>query len=78
MIGYNNDNYDYPLIHHLINHKDEYLLLTGFELSQKIYEKSQSIIEQEFSSVADWNKHIKQIDLFRIWHFNNKAKLTSC
>lgn len=77
MIGYNNDNYDYPLIHHLINHKDEYLLLTGFELSQKIYEKSQSIIEQEWSAIADWNKHIKQIDLFKIWHFNNKAKLTS-
>lgn len=77
MIGYNNDNYDYPIIHHLINHYDEYIVLTGFELSQKIYEKSQSIIEEKFTSVAEWNKKILQIDLFKIHHFDNLAKSTS-
>ena len=77
MIGYNNENYDYPIIHHLINHKDEYSLLTGSELSQRIYSKSQSIIEEQFSAVADWNKKIYQIDLFKIWHFESPAKSTS-
>lgn len=77
MIGYNNDSYDYPIIHHMINHKDQYLYLNGYELSQKIYAKSQEIIESQFSVVADWNKHIEQIDLFKIWHFDNVAKLTS-
>lgn len=24
MIGYNNDSYDYPIIHHMINHYEEY------------------------------------------------------
>src|SRR5574344_2103543 len=55
MIGYNNENYDYPIIHHLINHYNEYIYLSGFELSQKIYEKSQEIIDSEFTMVADYN-----------------------
>lgn len=77
MVGYNNDNYDYPIIHHMINHYEEYKYLNGRELAQKIYDKSQSIIEERFSSVADKNKHIVQIDLFKIWHYDNMAKLTS-
>jgi hypothetical protein len=78
MIGYNNDNYDYPIIHHLINHYEDYKHLNGYELSQKIYTKSQDIISTQFSAVADWNKHLQQIDLFKIWHFDNVAKATSC
>ena len=77
MTGYNNDNYDYPVIHHILNHYEEYKLLTGQELAQKIYEKSQSVIDSEFSAIADWNKKIRQIDLYKIWHFDNKAKATS-
>lgn len=77
MIGYNNDGYDYPIIHHMINHFEEYKNLHGNELSQKIYSKSQQIIESQFSVVADWNKHIQQIDLFKIWHYDNVAKATS-
>lgn len=77
MVGYNNENYDYPIIHHMINHYEEYKNLSGFELSQKIYQKSQQIISEQFTTVADWNKHIFQVDLFKIWHFDNVAKLTS-
>jgi len=77
MIGYNNDEYDYPIIHHLINHKEQYQNLSGHELSQRIYQKSQETIRTQFSTVAEWNKHIPQIDLFKIWHFDNLAKLTS-
>lgn len=78
MIGYNNDSYDYPVIHHMINHRHDYMYLDGRELAEKIYEKSQKVIEMDFSTVADWNKHRKQIDLFKIWHFDNAAKMTSC
>lgn len=77
LIGYNNDSYDYPVLHHLLKHFDEYQYLNGWELSQRIYQKSQSIIDEEFSVIADWNKLIFQIDLFKMWHFDNKAKLTS-
>ena len=76
-VGFNNEDYDYPLEHHLLNHEDEYTYLTGFELSQRLYAKSQIIIEQEFSAIADRNKFITQIDLFKIWHYNNPARKTS-
>ena len=77
MVGFNNENFDYPVIHHFINHYNEYQYLEGQELAQRLYEKSQEIIEQEFSTIADRNKYIPQIDLFKIWHYNNKARLAS-
>lgn len=76
-VGYNNESYDYPLIHHILNHYEEYQYLTGMEIAQKLYNKSQEIIDQEFSAIADKNKFIFQIDLYRIHHFNNKARIAS-
>ncbi len=76
-VGYNNEGYDYPLEHHLLRHSSEYYNLSGYEISQKIYNKSQEIIEQQFSTIADKNKYIQQIDLYKIWHYNNKARMTS-
>ena len=77
MIGYNNESFDYPVIHHLINHYDEYRWLNGFELSQKIYEKAQSIINEQFTTIADKNKFIQQLDLMKILHHDSSAKSTS-
>lgn len=76
-VGFNNEKFDYPVIHHFINHFDEYKYLNGQELSQKLYNKSQEIIDQEFSTISDKNKFIPQIDLFKIWHYDNKARMTS-
>ena len=77
MIGFNNESYDYPLLHHLMKHYGEYIDMDPLDLSQKIYAKSQQIIDMEFSAIADKNKYIYQIDLYRIWHYNNKARHTS-
>ena len=76
-IGFNNDNFDYPVIHNFINNYTDYKNLDGQEIAQRLYKKAQEIIEQEFSTIADKNKFILQIDLFKIWHYNNKARLTS-
>ena len=76
-VGFNNENFDYPVIHHFINHFEIYEHLDGQDLAQKLYDKSQEIIEQEFSTIADRHKFIYQIDLFKIWHYNNKARMTS-
>lgn len=76
-VGFNNDSFDYPVIHHFINHFEEYRYLNGQELAQKLYKKAQEIIEQEFSTISDKNKFIQQIDLFKIWHYNNAARSTS-
>jgi hypothetical protein len=76
-VGFNNESYDYPLEHHILNHFNTYQFKTGQEVAQAIYDKSQQIINQEFSVIADKNKYIQQIDLYRIHHFNNKARLCS-
>lgn len=76
-VGFNNDSYDYPIIHHILNHYNEYSNLSGQIVAQNIYSKSQEIIDQEYSVISDKNKFIQQIDLFRIWHYNNKARSCS-
>lgn len=76
-VGFKNDDYDYPLLHHFLNHYDEYSTKPGQYVAERLYKKSQEIIEQEFSTISDKNKFIFQIDLFKIWHFNNVARRCS-
>lgn len=75
-VGFNNENFDYPVIHHILNHP-EYTYKSGQEVAQAIYEKSQEVINNEFNTITDKNKFIPQIDLFKIWHYDNKTRLTS-
>lgn len=76
-VGFNNEGFDYPLIHHILNHGEEYCNYNGELIARALYEKAQDIIEQEFSVIADKNKYIPQIDLYRIHHYNNKARICS-
>jgi len=73
-IGYNNLNFDYPILHWFINNYHKYDQHT---LPKAICEKAQEIIQQEFSSISPKNVKIPQLDLFRIWHYSNKARMTS-
>ena len=77
MVGFNNEGYDYPILHHLINHYQAYKDLNAVSLTSLIYQKSQEIINMEFSTIADKNKFIPQLDLYKIWHFNNPARACS-
>lgn len=76
-VGFNNEDYDYPVLHHLLNHYEAYKYLPSNELVMHIYDKSQELIDMEFSAIADKNKFIPQLDLYRIWHFNNPARACS-
>jgi hypothetical protein len=76
-VGFNDESYDYPLEHHILNHYDKYKNKSGQEVAICLYNKSQEIINQEFSVIADKNKYIQQIDLYRIFHYNNKARTCS-
>ena len=77
MVGYNNLGYDYPLLHHLINHYDEYKTMDGATLASRLYQKSQEIIDMEFSVIADKNTRIPQLDIYKVHHWDNAAKATS-
>lgn len=74
MVGYNNLHFDYPVVHKLIEEIDY-----GID-HRHLYEKAQSIIDSRdnFGHMI-WPdaRYVKQIDLFKIHHFDNKARSTS-
>lgn len=79
LIGFNNLNYDYPIIHDLLT--NNFNNLTSNQLNDKIYNHSKKIIETQnlldkysYITIPEWKHVIKQIDLYKIWHFDNKAK----
>jgi len=75
MRGYNNLGYDYPMLHTLMSYQ-------GIVNNAIMYNKSRAIFDcqgiNDFEHfVWENERHIPQIDLFRIHHFDNKAKRTS-
>lgn len=72
MIGFNNENFDYPVIHALFKNPSMTV--------DQIYTKSQEIIQgnDRFThNIWPRERFAPQIDLFRLHHFDNKAKMTS-
>lgn len=67
MIGFNNVGFDWPLLKMLL----EYPNVT----TQALNNHAEGLIKG-FASI-DWTPAIPQVDLFRIHHFDNKAKTTS-
>ena len=73
MVGFNNLAFDYPVVHHII--------LTGPTITPAdIYAKVQSIFNAAFGMGATvWadERIVPQLDLYKIHHFDNKARATS-
>lgn len=84
-IGFNNVNFDYPIIHYILKNAYRWSSLFNVETIIKlIYQEAQRIIDSQNSDnfneiVAIKQKEVKipQLDLFKLWHYNNKARSTS-
>lgn len=77
-IGYNNESFDYPILHFFMLNYKRFKNLSGYEVANELYQKAQSLIDsQDFVRIFDNKKFIKQMDLYLIWHYNNPAKRTS-
>jgi len=75
-IGFNNVNYDYPILHWMkLNSITEYNSLNDYLYA--IYNESQRLINEKYSAIKEKDVQIPQLDLFRLNHFDNKAKMTS-
>lgn len=77
MLGFNNEHFDYPVLHHLIDLYQR----NGHVTAEEIYAKVQAIFAADRN---DWSHNIwerdrivPQIDLFKIMHFDNVSKSTS-
>ena len=77
MVGYNNLGFDYPVLHTLIR--------MGKSDAQTLYDKAMAIINSQddedngkwMHQVSPSDRFVEQIDLFKIHHFDNKARATS-
>lgn len=81
LIGFNNVNYDYPLLHYFIGlmdmQSDTSAHIDTNRMLQMMHYESQRIIKEEYSAIPEWKTLIPQLDLFKIHHFDNKSKRTS-
>ena len=74
MVGFNNIGFDYPVIHFFLSHKDC--------TYQDIYAYAMDLIEtmkdDRFGKIIPEHKHfIRQMDLYKIKHYDNVSKATS-
>lgn len=80
MIGFNSVGFDYPIIHELLLLKRKTLPESGKAIAALVHKLAQKQIESFKDgfghSIKSADEYIKQVDLYRIWHFNNKAKAT--
>ena len=79
LIGYNNVNYDYPMLHYLMENGDKWLAhnIPPATVLKCMYQQGQFIINSEYSAIYQNKVKIPQIDLYRIHHFDNINKATS-
>lgn len=74
MVGFNNTGFDYPVLHTLLR--------MGKSDAYTLYQKAQAIIDAQDSDkwahmVNPSDRMVVQVDLFKIHHFDNKARSTS-
>ncbi len=71
MVGFNNIHFDYPVIHDTIMNPTTTSVVS-------IYEKAMAIIRgQPQRPIWDNERFVRQLDLFKINHYDNKATSTS-
>lgn len=74
MVGFNSIGFDYPILHTLCR--------MGHSDALTLYQKAQAIIgaqedeDRWIHSVKPTDRLVQQIDLYKIYHFDNKAKAT--
>ena len=76
MVSFNGLGFDYPVLHTLIR--------MGHSDANTLYQKAMAIIHSQDDDGGRWmhqvkpsDRFVQQIDLFKIHHFDNKARATS-
>tara|TARA_R100001440_G_scaffold37685_2_gene57161 strand:- start:7116 stop:9002 length:1887 start_codon:yes stop_codon:yes gene_type:complete len=80
-ISYNGLAFDAQITHNIIKDHENLKLMDGESIAEEIYAYAQSCIERankkEFQEFPEWHMSIKQIDVFKLNHWDNMAKLSS-
>lgn len=78
-VGFNCLAYDAQVIHWLLTNYKTLSKLDGESLAKEIYAKSNEVIQRANSNQwPEFNEKVfkvKQLDLFKVWHYDNKARM---
>jgi len=80
-ISYNGIAFDAQVTHSIIKNNKNLNLMDGEAIAEEIYTYAQETIKrsnnQEFQEFPEWQMSIKQIDVFKLNHWDNPAKRSS-
>lgn len=81
LVGFNSNQFDWPIVQEIVNKRDS-LPVTGKGVASFVFKLAQKQIDSfkdgQFGNTVKYeDQYIKQIDLFKVHHFDNKARMTS-
>lgn len=80
-VGYNNLRFDSQVVEWILRNYEHWHQLTGLEICAKIAQKAQDVIHdanyEVFPEYREQDLSFKQIDLFKINHYDNKNRMVS-
>ncbi len=80
-VGYNNLRFDAQVVEWILRNYDKWHELSGLEICAKIAQKAQDVIHDAnydvFAEYREYELSLKQIDLFKVHHYDNKNRRVS-
>lgn len=80
-VGYNNLRFDSQVVEWILRNYDNWHELTNLEITAKIAQKAADVIhDANYDVFPEYREHelsLKQIDLFKINHYDNKNRMVS-
>jgi hypothetical protein len=80
-ISFNGLSFDAQITEYILREKDILLQSSGKDIAEFLYEKAQNIISRqdvgEFPEFSERDLQIKQVDVFKLNHWDNNAKRSS-
>jgi len=75
MCGFNNIGFDYPVLHYIIENQDRVTPFSIYQFAMKIINTPW---DRRFDNIIwDRDQYVKQLDLYKIHHFDNVSRATS-
>ena len=80
-VSFNGLSFDSQITEHILRNKEQLLEQDGDTIARFLYNKAQDIINRqnqgEFSEFSPRDLHIRQLDVFKLNHWDNPAKRSS-
>jgi hypothetical protein len=80
-ISFNGLEFDSQITEYVFRNRKQLSQLSGCEIAERIYEEAQSVIERkkagEWSKYPEYKLNFPQLDVFKLNHWDNVAKMSS-